>query len=528
MKIDLFKHRWGKNRMKVTNLLHFTENHRFAVSRSFGLGALSNKMLSCIYQPMIGPGAIALFHTLHQQLPADKVGRSRLEQQRKLFMQLELEHGEKGRKQFIEWTSRLEAVGLLSTNRRLFLATEEYVYEYQLFEPLAPDEFFQNQHLALLLRDKVGKIMLLQLREELLEEEGGNLPESASEQLSVPFYDLFRLNTRIMDHDLEQALYETATGRERGDSLDTESKGFTYEDIISRFPKGSRNRPYVEELQFRKDHLAAINIAKSKYRLELQETCRLLDEDGIFDEEGSLLFEELQYRANLLYRQTKRREEYTDRKVHRIAEAAVSEEQAEENMPEQEISVQMEFYLEVPALFQGQCDVHQYNMLLRNEPYTLVLKKFFPQGTVPDGVLDIFERIDLNYGLTEEVINVLIHFLHTDRRSWAKSSIEAVASDLLGKQVATYEQAVEYIREKARYKARAGAAAAKRKDDGGHGPSQGGRTQGGHRGGPSGRGGKQQKPMIPVATNKPGRKQLSDEEMEAIIRKASRWEEGKA
>lgn len=506
--------------MKITNILHFTDHHRFAVSRSFSLGSLTGKMLSSIYQPMIGAGPVALYHTLHQQLPADKAGYSSLEQQRKLFLLLELEPGEKGRKQFIEWSSKLEAVGLLSTSRRLFLENEEYVYEYRLYEPLPPDEFFRNQHLVLLLRDKVGKIMLLQLRQDLLEEEPKELGNGVSEQLSVPFYDLFRLNTRIMDHELEQALYEAAAGGEKASSLDTESQSFTYTDIISRFPKASRNRPFVEALQFRKDHLVAINIAKSKYNLALQETCRLLDEDGIFDEEGNLQFEELQYRANLLYRQTKRREEFADRKVHRIAEEANSASVPPEVLqPEPEKNVEMEFYLEVPPLFQGQCDVHQYNMLLRNQPYTLVLKKFFPQGTVPDGVLDIFERIDLNYGLSEEVINVLIHFLHTDRRSWAKSSIEAVASDLLGKQVATYEQAVEYIREKARYKARA--AAAKRKAE--TAPAGGNSGPGGRGGGGRGK----QKPVIPVATDKPARKQLSDEEMEAIIRKASRWEEGK-
>ncbi|MDF2938981.1 MAG: replication initiation and rane attachment protein DnaB/DnaD family [Paenibacillaceae bacterium] len=510
--------------MKVTNLLHFTEHHRFTVSRSFALGSLGIRMLSSIYQPMIGPGAIALYHTLHQQLPVEKTGFSPLEAQRRLFLQMELEPGEKGRRQFMDLTSRLEAVGLLSTSRRLYPESEDCVYEYRLFEPLSPEEFFRNQHLAMLLRDKVGKMMLIQLRDELLADEPAELTGAATEQLSVPFYDLFRLNTKVMDPDLEEALYETAAGRDRSGGLDTETKGFTFTDIIRRFPKGSRNRPFVEALQFRREHMAAINIAKSKYNLELQETCRLLDEDGIFDEEGNLLFEELQYRANLLYRQAKRRDEFAGRKVHKLM--SVQPEDSAEEEALQEKGVQMEYYLEVPALFQGQCDVHQYNMLLRNEPYTLVLKRFFPHGTVPDGVLDVFEKIDLNYGLNGEVINVLIHFLHTDRRSWVKNSIEAIASDLLGKQVGTYEQAVDYIREKARYKAKAGA---KRKDEGmaaAAGVPAGRAAAGGARGA---RGGGKQKPVIPVALDKPGgRKQLSDEEMEAIIKKASRWEEGRA
>jgi replication initiation and membrane attachment protein len=513
--------------MKVTNLLHFTENHRFTVNRSFSLSSLGYKMLASMYQPMVGGNAVSLYHTLYQQLAGEKVGYSALEQQRKLFLQLELEPGEKGRKQFIEWTSKLEAVGLLQTSRRLFPDTEEYVYEYQMYEPLPPGEFFQNQHLTLLLRDKVGKYMLLLLREELLAEEPPELGQSVSEQLSVPFYDLFRLNTQVIDYELEQVLYETAVGRQPGVALDTESKGFGFADIIMRFPKGSRHRPFVEALQVRKEELAAINICAKKYGLTLQETCRLLDEDGVFDEEGALLYEVLQYRAGLLYRQGKRRDEYTDRKLHKMAAADLEGSQrTEEPGPEDEKSVQMEFYLEVPVFFKGQCDVHQYNTLLKNQPYTLVLKKFFPKGTVPDGVLDIFERIDLNYGLAEEVINVLIHFIHVDRRSWAKSSIEAVASDMLGKQVTSYEQAVEYIREKIRFKAEGGASGTgKRTGGGGYSNSDAG-TRGGGSGTRGGRG--KPKPVIPVVTDKPGRKQLSDAEMEAIIQMGKSWDKGKA
>lgn len=486
--------------MRVTNMHMFTENHRFSVYRDFSLSSMDYKMLSSIYQPMIGAFAISLFQSLYLQLPGEKAGFAPLEQQRKLFLSLELEPGERGRKYLIEQTSRLEAVGLLQTTRRFLPSSEEYVYEYQLFTPLSPYEFFKNQHLTLLLRDKVGKYMVLLLRDELLQEEPEEMAGAASENISVPFYELFRLNTQVFDYELEQAIFETASSRQSGPALDVTTRGFDYAEILTHFPKSSRNRPFIEALQFRKDQLAAVNITAKKYDLKLQETCRLLDEDGIFDEEGNLLYEVLQYRANLLFRQGKRRQENTDRKLQKLEVLRGSQ----EDQLQDEKPVEMEFYLDVPAMFQGQCDIHQYNMLLRNEPYILVLKKFFPQGSVPDGVLDIFEKIDLNYGLKEEVINVLIHFIHADRRSWAKSSIEAAASDMLGKHIATYEQAVEYIRAKMRYKARAAA----KQETAGY-VSKG-----------SGRG--RQKPVIPVIKDKPARKPLTEEEMDAIIRKAKK------
>ncbi|WJH37390.1 DnaD domain protein [Paenibacillus sp. CC-CFT747] len=440
--------------MRITNLLHFTENHRFCVYRDFSLSSLDYRMLGGIYQPMVGAYAISVYSTLCQQLAADRAGFSALEQQRSLFLSLELEPGERGRKFFIEQTSKLEAVGLLQTTRRFLPAADDYIYEYQLYEPLSPGEFFKNQHLTMLLRDKVGKYMLLSLKDELVASEPGGMEGSNAENLSVPFYELFRLNTQVIDYELEQALHQTASTRDSKAKLDVTTKGFTYSDIIMRFPRGSRNRAFVEALNDRQDQLVEINIMAKKYDLSLQETCRLLDEDSVFDEEGTLRKDAFQYKANLFYRQGKKREEQVERHLQKVVPL-----RSDETVPAEEKPVEMAYYLEVPALFQDQCDVHQYNMILRNEPYTVLLKKFFSQGQIPDRILDIFEKVDLNYKLSEEVINVLIHYIHTERRSWSKASIEFVAAEMLANQVTTYESAVEYIRAQIRYKEQAAAKA---------------------------------------------------------------------
>jgi replication initiation and membrane attachment protein len=489
--------------MRITNLHHFTENHRFCVYRDFALSGLNYRMLSTIYQPMIGAFAVGLFTTLYQQLPSEMTGFSTLEQQRKLFFSLELEHGERGRKFLVEQSSKLEAVGLLQTTRRFIEANDDYIYEYQLSEPLGPQEFFKNQHLTLLLRDKVGKHMVLFLREELIADEPNEIRQTSSENLSVPFYELFKLNTQVIDYELEQALYQTASSRQSEVKLDVTTKGFTYEDIIMRFPRQSRNREYVENIRYRPDQLAGVNIVAKKYHLNLQDICRLLDEDTVFDDEGGLQIDLLQYKANLIFRQVKQREEKVERHLHKVDEGH----RTDDGEMQEEKSVEMAFYLDAPLIFQGQCDVHQYNMILRNEPYTLVLKRFFPQGSVPDGVLDIFQKIDLNYKLAEEVINVLIHFIHSDRRSWAKSSIEAVASDLLGKRILTYEQAVEYVRDKAKYKEHAARNAA------GTGNERG--TYNKSRSNTA-----KQKPRIPIIAEVPKAAPLSNEKWEEMQRMA--------
>jgi len=492
--------------MRITNLHHFTENHRFCVYRDFALSGLNYRMLSNIYQPMIGAFAVGLYTTLYQQLSSEMTGFSALEQQRKLFFSLELEHGERGRKFLVEQSSKLEAVGLLQTTRRYIEANDDYIYEYQLSEPMGPQEFFKNQHLILLLRDKVGKHLVITLRDEFIAAEPSEIKQTNSENLSVPFYELFKLNTQVIDYELEQALYQTATSRQTDPKLDVTTKGFTYEEIIMRFPRQSRNREYVENIRYRPDQLAGVNIVAKKYQLNLQDICRLLDEDSVFDDESNLQMELLQYKANSIFRQVKQHDERVVRQLHKAEEAH----RTDRDEMQEEKSVEMAFYLEAPQIFQGQCDVHQYNMLLRNEPYTLVLKRFFPQGSVPEGVIKIFETIDLNYKLTEEVINVLIHYVHVDRRSWTKASIEAVASDLLGKGIITYELAVEYVRDKAKYREQA----AKNAANGGNNERNSySKTRNYNNTA-------KQKPKIAIIADVPKAEPISDEAWEAMLRKA--------
>jgi len=489
--------------MRITNLLHFSEYHRFCVKRDFALSSLDYKMLANVYQPMIGAFAVALYHTLYQQLPEGKVGCSPMEQQRKLFLALELEAGERGRKLFIEQTSRLEAVGLLKSARRFAADSEDYVYEYTLEAPLCPAEFFRNQHLTLLLRDKVGKYMVFALRDDLLLPEDEELKQASSENLSVPFYELFRLNTQVIDYELERALFETAAS-EPAEAKPDAPKGYQYTEIISHFPRQSVNRAFVENLKYEPEQMAQINYVAKKYNLYLTDICRLLDEEGVFDEQGHIVLDLLQHKANQVFRQEKKRSEERARFLTKLTGGHGM---AEDGKRGEDKQVEMEYYLEVPDLFQGECNAHQYNYILRNEPYTYLLDKIFSKGSIPDGLLDMFAKIDLNYGLPEEVINVMIHYFYVNRRSWAKSSIESTAADMLAKQVASYEQAVQYVREQMAYQERK--ARGSRAESAGRTPGARGRAGSGR-----------QKPVLPVVQSGGAGKTLTAAQREELRRKA--------
>lgn len=196
--------------------------------------------------------------------------------------------------------------------------------------------------------------------------------------------------------------------------------------------------------------------------------------------------------------QTHKRDEEREISLGRREQAVKGEEAAAVTG---EHTVEPQHWVEVPPLLQSSMDAAAYNRMLRNEPYTTVLKRFFPKGVVPRKILDAFDRIDLAYKLNESVINVLIHHIHSNNLSWAGSFIDTVAGDMLGKQVDSYEAAVGYVRDKTRAKKPAAAA-------------------------PRGRPPASGKQHIPKVTPPEAKKPLSDADIQRIMEKAKRLDGG--
>lgn len=497
--------------MRINHIMQFTEHHRYYIFRDFSLSSLHYKMLSLIYQPMIGAFAISMYQQLYHGIADDRCGYSSLEPHRKLFLGLGLEMNEKSRRYVIEQASKLEAVGLLSTSRLGVPEHADVIYEYELIQPLSPAEFFKNMHLAMLLRDKVGKYAVIALRESFGSSEPDELAHAqfTKENISMPFYELFKLNPQSFDTELEQALSEVAPTRQSTARSELASAGIPYGELIIRFPRNSSNRAYVERLRQDAEGLAQINYVAYKYNLTIVNLCRLLDEDGVFNDNGEVNMDELQMRANQLYRQDKKREGERQRTLSHIHS---DESSAEQDEPDEEYEVQEQDYLPVPNQLTGRCDIQQYNMLMRNEPHTRFLKRFFP-GAVPDWVDQIFERIDLNYRLAPPVINVLVHYVlgGSDSARVTKTFIDAVASNMLMKGIDTFEKAVKYVREQAQLEQDK----ERRKESGG---GYTGGTRSGSRGGNAR--GASRKPSIPIVAEGKPSASVSADELEELRRLA--------
>lgn len=497
--------------MRMKSLLHYTEHHRYYTYRDFSLSNLDERMLTLVYQPMVGTSAIALYRLLAQHLPGERTGYSVPEPQRGLFLTLGIEPNDRGRTVMVENASKLEAVGLLQTHRLYRPEQDQYMYEYELQQPLPPSDFFATQHLTLLLRDRIGKFAVLALQERFWSgepEELGEIGRAAKENISQPFYEIFELNTHVIDYELEQALSEASPARRQNKNMPVEDPLFDYSDVILHFPRGARNRQFVEGLRHNREQMGMINHVARKFDLNVEDIVRLLDEEGIFSNDGELMLDNLQNRANLTFRQTAKRTE--ERQVRAARVIRPEEPESANDMPV-EHAVEMEYYLEVPAQFQSKCDIHQYNMLLRNEPYTGLLRNFFP-GTVPGPWLDMFSKIDLSYKLPGEVINVLIHYLVTllgkdgDQRI-SRNFVDSIASNMLLRQIDTYEKAVRYIRDQNNPKRQAAPQNSSRA-----------RAQG-----KAARG----KPELPIVQNTPVQTAVSDAEFAEYVRLAEEMKANK-
>lgn len=507
--------------MRIEHGHQFTEHHRYVVYRDFSLSPLDMKTLSLIYQPMIGAPAVSLYLLLYHQIDESRTGYSRPEVQRGLMLGLGVGLGDVGRRFLIEQTSRLEAVGLLQTSRIAPRDGDEILYEYALVRPLEPVEFFTNPHFTLLLRDKIGKYAVIALREQF----ESPLPEELDhaglvrEDLSVPFFEIFRVQPHSADAELEQALAEIATTREPAPALPPEpSAGIAYGELILGFPRSSANRPFVERLRTDASGMAIVNYVAYKYDLDAVDMRRLLDEPGVFSPDGGLLFDELQRRASQYYRQNRRLEEERNRIAARNAAFAGSPNEGDE--PPEEVPVAEEDFLPVPESLAGRCDIAQYNFLMRNEPHTRFLKRFFP-GAVPAWLDRTFERIDLHYRMPREVINVLIHYTigMGGAQRLSGDFIDKVASNMLARGVDTYEKAIRYVRGQEKLEQRM--KEVERRPTGSPGSAA---AQAPGRANRTGRSGGSRKPSIPVVEQRTGGRQLSPEELAEALRLASELE----
>lgn len=154
----------------------------FVVVNKTILNDQDRKLLTMLYQPIIGSNAISLFLTLWSYL--DKMELMSLEcthHHLMMSMRNRLE-------EIIESREKLEAIGLLRTYIKKDNINN---YIYELYSPVSPNEFFSNPILNVSLYNNVGKIEYEKLK-EYFKIPKFNLKEY--EDISCIFQDVFEVS----------------------------------------------------------------------------------------------------------------------------------------------------------------------------------------------------------------------------------------------------------------------------------------------------------------------------------------------
>ncbi|WP_416729144.1 replication initiation and membrane attachment family protein [Fictibacillus sp. JL2B1089] len=118
------------------------------------LHEIDHKVLTMLYQPLVGAFAHSLYMTLWCEVNMDR--QTQKHQHLMNVTQFSLKDILAGRK-------KLEAIGLLKTFKKDGDSSREYIYELQL--PLSPNAFFTDGFLSIYLFNRLGKAKFTEVRE---------------------------------------------------------------------------------------------------------------------------------------------------------------------------------------------------------------------------------------------------------------------------------------------------------------------------------------------------------------------------
>ncbi|APH06962.1 replication initiation and membrane attachment family protein [Bacillus weihaiensis] len=187
---------------------------RYRVKSRSVLQDLDRKILTLLYQPLIGSRSFSLYMTLWGELEQARLWSiEKTHHSLMTIMQMNL------RDMYVE-RIKLEGLGLLKTYMVNIDDSRKYVYELQA--PLRPNEFFQDGVLNVYLYNRVGKNTFLQLKQFFSDDQ----MEEELLEVSKSFDDVF--NSGQSADMIAKVNDETITDLRLGDSreyMQTDNSG---------------------------------------------------------------------------------------------------------------------------------------------------------------------------------------------------------------------------------------------------------------------------------------------------------------
>ncbi|RFU65962.1 replication initiation and membrane attachment family protein [Peribacillus glennii] len=382
---------------------------RYSVSSAGLIHEYDRKVITLLYQPLIGPVSIGLYMTLWSELEENRLW-SQSSLHYNLMNTMGLKLGD-----IFQARSKLEGIGLLNVYKKK--TDEENQFLYELLPPLSPEQFFTDGMLNIYLYKKVGKVQFGRLKKffcdaAIVVDDYQPVTKSFTEVFSSGHLD----SLYVTDESMEE-LKPEENYRFIGTTSAKELEGFQSTFDFDLFFAGLQDA-LVPKKAFTpkvRDTIAKLSFLYGIDAVQMQKiVLGSVDADDQIDEE------ELRKTARDWYQI-----EYHN------------------DMPSLSDRIQ-------PALYQTQMDGEPKT---KEEQYIRQLEKVSPRerliqlsggGEPSKSDLQIIEGIMLGQNLNPGVINVLIDYvmIKTDMKL-TKGYCEKIASHWARKQVVTVKDAME-------------------------------------------------------------------------------------
>ena len=355
------------------------------------LSSYDRKILTLLYQPLCGYGALSLYLTLWSKQENSK-SSSKTYSHRNLFNSMDCTVNE-----FERFRDRLEGLGLLKT----FVKEEDMpVYCYELYSPLSPKEFFRHELLGTLLKQRLDEDDFKELKSSF----------AVNKEKGKGYFDVSHTFNEVYHLDLEDTM-SLKTIMEDNDDLENRDNGkigtsFSLEIFLM----------VLKENKIRKNLITSsfVELMESManlYKLDEYEMCNVL----LTSIEGIGSQERINY-------DTFKRKCFEYRKVVKVSAKDVK---ALENK-KQGISKKAE-------------------MLQELEPFQFLRIK---QGNMEPSAQDIklVEDLSLMSKLNPGVINVLLDYVMLNKQNTLPYNyVMKIASSLARENITTAIEAMEYF-----------------------------------------------------------------------------------
>lgn len=394
---------------------------RYLVRMARPLSFAETGFVTQLYLPIIGVESYTVYQLLaHEVQEVNGAAWESTHRSLMLVTSLSLDR-------LLDARERLEAMGLLEVRRREN-KQRDYYYEYTVKPPLTPGEFFADYVLSLMLLNKIENIRFQQLRQQYADVMATSLDEEYTivENVTKDFHEVFQ--------SLKPSELEVKKGSEREQFLtqmETQYPPATmksnYEAEVSHPLSVSSLRHYLPDNAdaakvFTGDSVEFLYKLHHFYQLDSWGLGQELRDWTLYKPDGTLDGEIL--RKRLVQR-------YTEDKLYRNAPTAASgdDEWGPGKLPE----LGSEAFVRACRLF---------------SPLSLLERVV--GGRVSKVYLERAETLVFSDGMQVEVVNaLLVHTLASMQMELPKSYMETVRDSWKAKRIATVDEAVKQILERA-------------------------------------------------------------------------------